>query len=80
MKIPFNKKWVLVEKEDYANYLFVTPAWRGFTFMQKAWGFELAHFMAAQYVNKITYLFMPKDIYDDLSQKYFASLFINPQK
>ena len=39
MKIPFKEKWLFMEKEDYANYLFVVSTWNGYTYLPKKWGF-----------------------------------------
>lgn len=49
MKIPLNKKWLLFEKEDYANYLFVTATWEAYPFMAPKWGFKAPRFLGAEY-------------------------------
>ena len=59
MNLPYKQKWIVLEREDYANYIFVTSAWQGFTVMPKAWGFENSRFLSAEYINTACNLFIP---------------------
>ncbi|MCL5435724.1 MAG: PEP-utilizing enzyme [Patescibacteria group bacterium] len=79
MKIPFKKTWILLEKEDYANYLFVSATWEGYTTMAKQWGFENGRFMGAEYINSACNLFQEKSAYDIANKKHFEMLFTKPQ-
>jgi phosphohistidine swiveling domain-containing protein len=78
MKIPLNKKWVIIEKEDYANYLFVASAWESFTIVNKKFGFENCDWLAAEYDNKACTLFLPLDSYQVISKKFLETIFSNP--
>jgi phosphohistidine swiveling domain-containing protein len=80
MKIPFNKEWVLLEKEDYANYLFVFACWEGYTYLPKKWGFVPGRFLGAEYVNSSCYLFIAKEDYDKLNKTHFDYLFNKPKR
>jgi phosphohistidine swiveling domain-containing protein len=80
MKIPFNKEWVLLEKEDYANYLFVFACWEGYTYLPKKWGFVPGRFLGAEYVNSSCYLFIGKEDYDKLNKIHFDYLFNKPRR
>ncbi len=79
MKIPFNKKWIVLEREDYAHYLFVTNTWEGFTAAQKKWGFMLAHWLSAEYHHKAVNLFITLDSYREITASYFETIFTNPK-
>ncbi|TSC65892.1 MAG: pyruvate, water dikinase [Candidatus Doudnabacteria bacterium Gr01-1014_77] len=79
MNLPYKQKWIVLEREDYANYIFVTSAWQGFTVMPKAWGFENSRFLSAEYINTACNLFIPYYEYKRLSQSYFSELFIKPK-
>jgi len=78
MKIPFNKKWVVWEKEDYANYLFVVPAWEGFTHKNTEFEFDNCNWLSAEYIDKECNLFSPLDVIEKLSKKYLESIFTKP--
>lgn len=78
MKIPFNKKWTVIEKEDYANYLFVASAWESFTIVNKKFGFENCDWLAAEYNNKACTLFLPLDVNQSISKKFLETIFSSP--
>lgn len=80
MKIPFNEKWILFEREDYANYFFVYSTWEGYTYMPKEWGFENGRFMGAEFVNGACNLFMPLTYFEEMNRKNYQSLFTEPRK
>ena len=80
MKIPFNKKWLLIEREDYANYLFIVATWQGFTVIPKKWGFESSGHVGAEYINSACRLFILKEDFDKANTENFKSLFISPKK
>jgi phosphohistidine swiveling domain-containing protein len=79
MKIPFDKKWLIMEKEDYANYLFVSVTWESFTKMTKDFGFIPGKFYGAEYINSACNLFVLKEPYDEANKKHFEMLFANPK-
>ena len=79
MKIPFNKKWIVLEREDYANYLFVVSSWEGFTKLPSKWGFVNSHWLSAEYINKSANLFITVDDYNRDSSSYFESIFTKPK-
>lgn len=79
MKIPFNKKWVIIEKEDYANYLFVVPAWEGFTAKNPEFGFINCRWLSAEYIDKACNLFLPQDAYQEISKNFLESIFSKPK-
>ncbi|MFH1030548.1 MAG: PEP-utilizing enzyme [bacterium] len=79
MKIPYNKEWILLEREDYANYLFITNAWEGYSRLPKKWGFFHGRFMGAEYIDSACNLFMLKDLYDKTNKKHFEYLFTKPK-
>jgi phosphohistidine swiveling domain-containing protein len=76
--IPFDKKWVVLEKEDYANYLFVVSTWEAFTIKNPEYGFKNFSWLSAEYINKECNLFCPLEVYQDLSKDYLASIFTSP--
>ncbi|OHA22965.1 MAG: hypothetical protein A3B98_02905 [Candidatus Taylorbacteria bacterium RIFCSPHIGHO2_02_FULL_43_55] len=80
MRIPFDKKWQLFLKEDYANYFFVYSTWEGYTYMPEKWGFENGRFMAAEFINGACNLFMPQEYYDEMNRRNYRSLFGEPEK
>jgi|GEM_PF-1723248 len=73
--VPYKSVWQLLEKEDYANYLFVTAAWEGFTNWPKTWGFVNGHHLGAEYSNKSCNLFLPEFEYQKMNQVHFSMLF-----
>lgn len=75
MKIPFNKQWIVLEREDYANYVFVVSTWEQFTVFPKKIGFENSHFLSAEYMDGACNLFITLDSYKKISQSYFQTLF-----
>lgn len=77
MKIPYNKKWILLEREDYANYLFVVDAWEKYTSLPKRWGFINARFLGAEYIDSACNLFVSKEQYDKANIVHFDYLFNN---
>ncbi|MDP2932578.1 MAG: PEP-utilizing enzyme [bacterium] len=78
MKIPFGKLWQILEREDYANYLFVSITWEYYTWLPKRWGFMPGRFMGAEYVNTACNLFQEKSGFDLMNKKHFQMLFTNP--
>src|SRR3989338_5451222 len=80
MRIPFDKKWQLFLKEDYANYFFVYSTWEGYTYMPEKWGFENGRFMAAEFINGACNLFMPLEYYNEMNRRNYRSLFGEPAK
>lgn len=76
--IPFESDWLLLEKEDYANYLFVTAAWEGFTELAKNWGFVNGRYLSAEYINSSCNLFVLKTEYEQMNKQLFAMLFNKP--
>jgi len=80
MKIPFDKEWIVLEKEDYANYLFVTVTWHGYSYNAVDWGFIPGRYLSAEYINSACNLFIRKDIYDETNKEHFKWLFTNPKK
>jgi len=80
MKIPFNKKWFLIEKEDYANYLFVVINWQEFSILPKSWGLTGGGLLGAEYINSACNLFILKDDYDNANKSNFNSFFNKPEK
>ena len=80
MKIPFDKEWILFEKEDYANYFFVYSTWEAYTWLPEKWGFENGRFMGAEFVNGACNLFMPLKYYDEMNRRNYRSLFTAPEK
>jgi len=77
--IPFGSDWLLLEKEDYANYLFVTAAWEGFTEFAKSWGFVNGRYLSAEYINSSCNLFVLKSEYEQMNKQHFSMLFNKPQ-
>src|SRR3989338_6031450 len=80
MKIPFNKEWQLLEREDYANYFFVYSTWEGYTNMPKAWGFKNGRFAGAEFINGACNLFMPLNHFDEINRSNFRLLFTDHKK
>ena len=78
MKIPFQKEWLVLEKEDYAHYLFVVSAWEGATFLFKKWGFIPSRFLGAEYINTSCNLFACKHEFDKNNRKHFQFFFTKP--
>ncbi len=80
MNIPHNKQWKFLEREDYANYLFVTNTWETYsTVLPKKWGFNPGRYLSAEYVDSACNLFLLKDFYDADNRLYFQYLFNKPQ-
>jgi len=79
MKIPFNKKWVILEKEDYANYLFIISPWEGFTYRNPEFGFKNCRYLGAEYIHKACNVLMPAEVYHDLSKTYLQTIFTKPK-
>ncbi|KKQ28179.1 MAG: Phosphoenolpyruvate synthase/pyruvate phosphate dikinase [Candidatus Magasanikbacteria bacterium GW2011_GWC2_37_14] len=81
MQIPYNKEWQLIEKEDYANYLFVTATWEGFTTnLPKRWGFIPGRYLGAEYINSSCNLFVTKEHFDATNKEVFSWMFTNPKR
>ena len=80
MKIPHNKKWLLLEREDYANYLFVVMVWQAVTCYIKRWGFAHGGYNGAEYINSACNLFFVKDDFDRINNENFKTLFNHPQR
>ena len=80
MRIPYHKKWIVLEREDYAHYLFVTSTWEGFTVMPHAWGFQDAHWLSAEYKDSAVTLFITRDDYKKATSSYFEMIFTEPKK
>ncbi|MBU0546518.1 hypothetical protein KKA13_04695 [Patescibacteria group bacterium] len=81
MKIPLDKKWIALEKEDYANYLFVVPSWEGYTGnLPVEWGFLPGRFLSAEYIDSSCNLFILKERLDKINREHFKFLFTDPQK
>ena len=79
LSIPFGSDWLILEKEDYANYLFVTAAWEGFTELAKNWGFVNGRYLSAEYINRSCNLFVLKSEYEQMNKQHFSMLFNNPK-
>ena len=79
MKIPYHKEWFLLEREDYANYLFVSVTWEGYTYLLKNLGFRPGDYMGAEYINSSCNLFELKEPYDQVNKENFEMLFTRPQ-
>ena len=77
--IPYQSEWLILEKEDYANYLFVAAAWEGYTVMAKNWGFINGNFLSAEYINRSCNLFASKLEYQKMNNIHFSMLFNNPK-
>ncbi|MBU0613385.1 hypothetical protein KKB10_05250 [Patescibacteria group bacterium] len=75
MKIPCNKVWYLLEKEDYANYLFVVITWEGLTKLPKLWKMVGVENTWAEYINSACNLFVPKDDFERTNKHNFDLLF-----
>lgn len=78
--IPYKSEWLIIEKEDYANYLFVAPAWEGYTNLAKNWGFVNGSFLSAEYFNKACNLFALKSEYQKMNNVHFSMLFNDTKK
>lgn len=78
MKIPLEKKWILIEREDYANYLFVVINWEGYTVLPRQWKILGVGYTAAEYINSACNLYVLKDDIDKANAYNFKSLFTNP--
>lgn len=68
-----------MEREDYANYLYVVNTWQTFTRPPKAWGFLGPGFTAAEYINSACFLYVLKNGFDKANAYNFKTLFIKPQ-
>ena len=79
MKIPYYEKFELIEREDYANYLFVAINWEGMTLMPKKWGFKPIEYAGAEYIKSACNLFCSKESYDMANKDSFQILFNNPK-
>ncbi|HRY63306.1 MAG TPA: hypothetical protein P5267_01740, partial [Patescibacteria group bacterium] len=79
MKIPYHKKFCLIEMEDYANYLFVAINWERMTNMPHEWGFEPIRYTGAEYINSACKLFCLDDSYNEANRYNFQLLFNNPR-
>lgn len=73
--IPYKSEWLILEKEDYANYLFVTASWEGYTNLAKNWGFINGSFLSAEYFNRACNLFVLKSEYQKMNKVHFSMLF-----
>lgn len=80
MRVPFNEKWILFEKEDYANYIFVYSTWEGYTYMPEEWNFENGRFMGAEFMNGQCNLFMPLGYFDEMNRRNYRKLFSAPDE
>lgn len=78
MKIPFDKEWIVIEREDYANYLFVAITWEQYTKLPKSWGFRGVEFHGAEYINSACNLFALKEAFEKSTRANFTFLFTNP--
>lgn len=74
-----NKQWFVLEKEDYANYLFVTPNWEAFSTGAITWRFPRLSATAAEYINSSCNLLVLKEEYDQINKIYFSKLFSKPK-
>lgn len=79
MKLPKNKLWTLIEREDYAHYLFVVHCWEGYTYLPEKWGFVPGRFLSAEYKAGPCNLFGLKEAHDALNKAHFDLLFNNPK-
>ncbi len=79
MKIPFEKEFKFLEREDYANYLFVFACWEAYTIVPQKWGFDNGKFLGAEYLNGPCNLYYLKDSYDKANKKHFDFLFNKPE-
>lgn len=79
MKIPFNKEWNFIEREDYANYLFLAVTWEGWTWMPKKWGMTNGRFLGAEFINSACNLFILKEPHDKSNKERFQLMFTKPQ-
>lgn len=79
MKIPVDRTWIILEKEDYADYLFVIPPWQGFTIVSPGFGFENANWLSAEYISEGCTLFMTEDSFYHISKKFMEKIFTNPK-
>lgn len=79
MRIPYQKEWLLTEREDYANYLFVVHTWEGFTYIPKKWGLVPGGLLGAEYINSACNLFILKEDFDKANSVNFQTLFTKPQ-
>lgn len=80
MKIPFDKKWTFLEKEDYVNYLFVVHAWEGYTILPANWGFINERYLGTEYIDKQANLFVERSHNEKAKKKMFSWLFTDPNK
>lgn len=79
MKIPYHKKFCLIEKEDYANYLFVVINWEGMTNMPRELDFKPIRYAGAEYINSACNLFCLDDSYNEATRHSFQLLFNDPR-
>lgn len=68
-----------MEKEDYANYLFVSVTWEAFTSITKQFGFIPGKFYGAEYINSACNLFVLKEPFDKANKTSFQMLFTQPE-
>ena len=68
-----------MEKEDYANYLFVVSTWNGYTYLPKKWGFINGRYLAAEYINSACNLFTLYEPNERANKDYFRTLFTKPE-
>lgn len=80
MRLSLNKEWFLIEREDYANYLFVVATWEGYTRVPRAWGFPVGRYLGAEYIDSACNLFALKEPLDNANQVNFQMLFTKPER
>lgn len=80
MKIPFNKDFILIEKEDYANYQFVAGTWEGYTCLPRKFGFEPGRYFSAEFIDSACILFGLKEASEATNRVHFDYFFNQPQK
>ncbi len=78
MQIPFDKKWLPFEHEDYMHYLFLIPVFEIFTTGNTGFGFDNARWQAAEFKDTACMLFMTYDDYKDTAKSFLESIFTNP--
>lgn len=78
MKIPYKKEWHLFEREDYANYLFVTATWEAYPILGPKWGFKTPRYLGAEYINSACNLFALKGETDEANKFNFGLLLKKP--
>lgn len=80
MKLPFTKTWLSIEREDYANYLFVAKTWEGWTWRPKQWGFVNGRFIGAEFIDSACNLFIQQEANDHAIDAHFRMFFTDPRR